>query len=212
MKHSTWFYEGKKVEIRALFRTICPAASPSNSIVGCFATGQIPFRVSGTLCYLQIFISRIIFWHLCIFQDLLLCNCSAFLLLKLSIMKHSTCLNTGKKDRDEIELLTLSGPPFAVLDWSKAGQTLSPRDGPWLDPTWAYFWPAVNKRPTRLWPGYFPTRPEAIFFDPKGKKLKNLMFLDEIFQILTQTINGWPDKKFWPGPITTVDTFFIWNQ
>jgi len=60
------------------------------------------------------------------------------------------------------------------------------------DPTRAYFWPTVNKRPTRLWPGYFPTRPEAIFFDPKGKKLKNLTFLEEIFEIQTQTINGWP--------------------
>jgi len=32
------------------------------------------------------------------------------------------------------------------------------------DPTRAYFWPAVNKRPTRLWPRYFLTQPEAIFF------------------------------------------------
>jgi len=42
------------------------------------------------------------------------------------------------------------------------------------------------------------------------------MFLGEIFQIQTQTINGWPDpshkkltrpdlgQKFWPGPITTL--------
>jgi len=76
------------------------------------------------------------------------------------------------------------------------------------DPTRAYFWPAVNKRPTRLWPGYFPTQPEEIFSDPlKGKKFKNLMFLGEIFPIQTQTINGWPDptqvKNFWPGPITS---------
>jgi len=78
------------------------------------------------------------------------------------------------------------------------------RDGPWPDPTRAHFWPAVNKRPTRLWPGYFPTRPVAIFFDPKWKKLKNLMFLGEIFRILTQTINSWPDpshkKLTWPDP------------
>jgi len=33
-------------------------------------------------------------------------------------------------------------------------------------------------------------RPKAIFFDPKGKKLTNLTCLGEIFQILTQTING----------------------
>jgi len=28
------------------------------------------------------------------------------------------------------------------------------------DPTQAYFWPAVNKKPTCLWHGYFLTRPE----------------------------------------------------
>jgi len=44
------------------------------------------------------------------------------------------------------------------------------------DTTRAYFWPAVNKRPTRLWLGYFLTRPNDIFFtwnwkiwDFKGK-------------------------------------------
>jgi len=79
------------------------------------------------------------------------------------------------------------------------------------DPTRAYFWTAINKRPTCLWPGYFPTQPEEIFFDPKGK---NLTFLGEIFRIQTQTINGWPNpshikltrpypesKKFDPGRV-----------
>jgi len=61
------------------------------------------------------------------------------------------------------------------------------------DLTQAYFWPAVNKRPTCLRPRYFLTQPEEIIFDPKGKILKNLTFLGEIFQIQTQTINGWPD-------------------
>jgi len=82
-------------------------------------------------------------------------------------------------------------------------------------PTRAYFWSAVNKRPTRLQPKYFPTQPEEIFFDTKGKKLKILTFLGEIFQIQTQTINGRPDpshkkltrvKNFWPGPITIQNT------
>jgi len=38
--------------------------------------------------------------------------------------------------------------------------------------TQAHFWPAVNKKPTRLWPGYFldPTRQN--FFDPKRKNWK----------------------------------------
>jgi len=69
------------------------------------------------------------------------------------------------------------------------------RDGPWPGLTRAYFWPAVNKTPTCLRPGYFPTWPEDILFDPKGKKLKNLTFWGEIFQIQTQTINGWPDPS-----------------
>jgi len=72
--------------------------------------------------------------------------------------------------------------------------------GPYMTRT--YFWPTVNKWPTPLQPGTF--RPEEIFFDPKGKKLKNLTFLGEIFQIQTQTLNGWPDltraTKIWPNP------------
>jgi len=76
---------------------------------------------------------------------------------------------------------------------TKVNSTHESRDGPWPHPTRAYFWPAVNKRPTRLRPGYFPsqrTQPEAIFFWPDGKKLKNLTFL-----IQTQTINVWPDPS-----------------
>jgi len=62
------------------------------------------------------------------------------------------------------------------------------RDGPWPEPTQAYFWPAVNKRLTRLWPGYFLTQPKEILFDPNGKKLKNLGFFGEIFQTLTTLV------------------------
>jgi len=43
-----------------------------------------------------------------------------------------------------------------------------------------------NKMLTRLWPGYFSTRPKEIFLTRREKKWK-------IFQIQTQTINGWPD-------------------
>jgi len=57
------------------------------------------------------------------------------------------------------------------------------------DSAQAYFWPAVNKRPTRVLSD--PTQRD--FFWHIGKKLKNLTFLGEIFQIQTQTINGWPD-------------------
>jgi len=51
------------------------------------------------------------------------------------------------------------------------------------DPTRAYFWPAANKRLTRLRPGYFPTQHDEIFLTLRGKKLKNFMLLGEIFQI-----------------------------
>jgi len=91
---------------------------------------------------------------------------------------------------------------------------MSYRDGPW--PDLSLLLTAVNNRPTRLQPKYFPTWPEEFFFDSKGKKLKNLTFLVDTFQIQTQTINGWPNptratknwpdptqvKNFWPEPIT----------
>jgi len=75
------------------------------------------------------------------------------------------------------------------------------------NPTRAHIWPAVNKMLTQLRPGYFPTRPKAIFFDPKRKKLKNLTFLGDIFEIQTQTINGWPylGQKF----LTRTHHYFI---
>jgi len=73
-------------------------------------------------------------------------------------------------------------------------------------PNQAYFWPALDKRPTYLWPGYFLTQPKEILFWPKGKKMKIFTFLREIFQ--TQTIDGWHDptwvNKFWSRPITTL--------
>jgi len=37
------------------------------------------------------------------------------------------------------------------------------------DPTRAYFWPAVNKRATCLWPRYFLIRPKDIFFTLREK-------------------------------------------
>jgi len=37
------------------------------------------------------------------------------------------------------------------------------------NPIRTYLWPAVNKRPTWLWPGYFLTQPDD-FFWPKGQK------------------------------------------
>jgi len=57
------------------------------------------------------------------------------------------------------------------------------------DATQAYFWPAVITRLTHI---FDPTQRD--FFDLKGKKLKNLVFLGEIFQNQTQTIDCWPDS------------------
>jgi len=42
------------------------------------------------------------------------------------------------------------------------------RDGPWPDPTRAYFWPAINKRLACLWPD--PKR----FFWPERKKIETI--------------------------------------
>jgi len=39
-------------------------------------------------------------------------------------------------------------------------------------PTRAHFWPAVNKRPTRLWTRYFLTHCDKVFLDPKEKNWK----------------------------------------
>jgi len=86
------------------------------------------------------------------------------------------------------------------------------------NPTQAYFWPAVNKRPNRHWTGYFLTQPEEIFFI-RRKKMKNLGFLGEIFK--TQTLDGWlyPTrseqqkfdqtwvKKSWCEPITSLNPY-----
>jgi len=53
--------------------------------------------------------------------------------------------------------------PLAILDTSLSKNSQKSRDGPWPDPTRAYFWPAVNKRPTRLRPGYFRPDPKQLF-------------------------------------------------
>jgi len=54
--------------------------------------------------------------------------------------------------------------------WSRVPIHIFVEMGP--DPTQAYFWPTVNKGPTRPWPRYILTWPEAIFFYPKQKNWK----------------------------------------
>jgi len=76
-----------------------------------------------------------------------------------------------------------------------------------IHPTQAYFWPAVNKRLTRLCPRYFLTQPGEIFLTWRAKSWKNLGLYGEIFQCQTQTKEGWPDpykKHLWPRPVTTL--------
>jgi len=67
----------------------------------------------------------------------------------------------------EIIPLLMKIASSTLRKWRKK---LSISDGPWPDLTQAYFWPAVNRRPTRLWPGYFLTRLEEIFFAQREKK------------------------------------------
>jgi len=59
------------------------------------------------------------------------------------------------------------------------------RDVHWPDPNILL----TRSKEIRSQPIFDPT--QSRFFDPKGKKLKNLGFLREIF--LTQTKDGWPD-------------------
>jgi len=55
------------------------------------------------------------------------------------------------------------------------------------DPTWPdNAFDPHNKKLIRLRPWYFLTWPEEIFFDAKGKILKYLGFLGEIFQTQTK--------------------------
>lgn len=71
------------------------------------------------------------------------------------------------------------------------------RDGPWPN----LFRPTGNKGLTRLWPGYFFTLPNVIFFDPHGK---NWDFRGKFFQNQRCLTPIRPRSKiYWTGPITT---------
>jgi len=63
------------------------------------------------------------------------------------------------------------------------------------DPTRAYFWPAVNKRPTRHGPGHFLARPDGIFLIRKEKNKKFGIFRRN-FPMLN------PNQRWliWPDP------------
>jgi len=72
------------------------------------------------------------------------------------------------------------------------------RDGPWPDPTRAYFWPAVNKGLTRVLSD--PTQRD--FFWPEGQKIEKF----DIFRGNFPNSNPnhkwltWPDPNFDPVP------------
>jgi len=67
------------------------------------------------------------------------------------------------------------------------------------DLTQAYFWPAVNKRPTRLWPGYFLT----FFPNPNQRWLT--------WPNPTRATKNWPNpgQNFDPKPITKKNPWAI---
>jgi len=64
------------------------------------------------------------------------------------------------------------------------------------DPTRAYFWPTVNKRPTRLRPRYFLTQLEEIFFYSKGLKIEKF----NIFRGNFPNLNSNQKWLTWPDP------------
>jgi len=82
-----------------------------------------------------------------------------------------------------------------------------PGDGPWPDLTQAYFWSSVNKRPTRLWPGYFVIWLEEIFFWPEVKKIDKF----DIFRGNFPNPN--PNHKWLTRPNPTlVKKFLTWTH
>jgi len=69
------------------------------------------------------------------------------------------------------------------------------------DPTQAYFWLAVNKRPTHLWPGYILTRLDDIFLS-EGEKIEKLgIFRGNFTNPINQRWLTWPD----PSRVTKID-------
>jgi len=72
------------------------------------------------------------------------------------------------------------------------------------DPTWAYFWRAVNERLTCLEPGYFLTSPAKILFDFKEKTIFRWYFPNPIPKMRMTRPN--PSNKIltWPRPITNI--------
>jgi len=77
--------------------------------------------------------------------------------------------------------------------------------------TRAYFWPAINMRPTQLWSGYFPTRNN--FFQSEGKKFEKFNIFRGNFPSSNPNHKWltWPDptrvKIFWPRPITRNNSY-----
>jgi len=96
-----------------------------------------------------------------------------------------------------------------------------------FDLTQAYFWPAVNKRPTRLWSGFFLTQADEIFFIRRAKNWKIWDFKGKFSNAkpkskmadMTRATKTWPDstqvKKIWPRPITSLDScyeLYLWKS
>jgi len=73
--------------------------------------------------------------------------------------------------------------------------------------------PAVNKRPSHFWPGYYLTWSDDIFSYPEGEKMKNLVFLRGNFpNPEVAATQPKPSNKKWPnlaGSLTTLSPLRI---
>jgi len=92
------------------------------------------------------------------------------------------------------------------------------------DPTWAYFWPTVKKRPARLWsidPGTFLPHPKRYFLTHREKIEKINIFRGNFpnpnsnHRWPTRPDQAWPKpqnidptrvKNFWPWPAVKLAT------
>jgi len=78
------------------------------------------------------------------------------------------------------------------------------------DLTGAYFWPAGNKRPTPLWPEYFLTQLDEIFFDPKGNIAKFKIFRGN-FPNPNQRWLTWPEQQKTDPSLVLTDEMDVKN-
>jgi len=109
---------------------------------------------------------------------------SIFACLPLRVMAYCVWQERGSIISDECDDLGVNSYEVQRLT----------RDGLWPNPTRAYFKPAVNKRLTHLWPGYFLTRPNDIFLS-EGEKIEFFCIFRENFPNAGWLTRPNPDQK-----------------